>query len=169
MAEPTSDPDAPVLSYAGGSPTRESYRPASGVRRTEAAATSAVPIVVWGLLLNCAGFSGCTDAILSGLTPGSKPLAEGILFSIGYGLPFVCNALYAASYGATYGMRNRKVVYRSTDGRPISGAHRFVRALVGVALLWLLPVSIVVAIIDKRKRSLADLVCGTTVWMMVRA
>jgi len=169
MTERRSDRDVPVLSYTDGDLGFESYRLASGVRRIEAAVTSAVPIVVWGGLLNCAGFSGCTDAILSGLAPGSKSVAERILFSIGYGLPFVCNALYAAHCGATYGMRNRKVTYRSADGRPISGAQSFVRALVGVALLWLLPVSIVTAIIDKRNRSLADLVCGTTVWMMMRA
>ena len=169
MTEPRSDPDVPVLSYADGDVVSESHRLASGIRRIEAAVTSAVPIVVWGVLLNCVGFSGCADSVCSGLAPAGKSVAEGILFSIGYALPFVCNALYAAHYGATYGMKSRKVVYRSTDGRPISGARSFARALVGVAFLWLLPVSIVTAIVDKRNRSLADLVCGTTVWMMVRA
>ena len=160
MDERSEEADAVVLEYAGDSPT---FRLAPYGRRVEAAATSAVPIFVWLVVVGCAGrmgeFGTETDA--------GWLIAAGVAAVFLQLTPFVLNALYAARHLATFGMRMRDLQFRLSDGSTASGARCFVRALVALLCMPLLPVSVITALVDERRRSVADLLCGTTVWWIV--
>ena len=87
---------------------------------------------------------------------------------IGYGAPILAITVDGAVRRATFGMRMTWLQIGGRSGRRIGFWCCLGRILLGFALLPLLPVSAVVSLIDRRGRTLADLICGTCVWASPR-
>jgi uncharacterized RDD family membrane protein YckC len=85
-----------------------------------------------------------------------------------YVVPVVWLAVNGAVHRATFGMRVMSIHIGSGDGGAISFWRCFTRILLGIALLPLMPVSLLMAGFDSRHRMLADRICGTAVWMTPR-
>ena len=158
MNETGADSGANVLAYA--QPTEEI---ASLARRSVAGFVSASYIFAWMFLSSCFLRVTLPDSLPASMT-GVVLWVEGcaIVFAV-WIAPFLFNALYSARHEATLGMRPVGLKYRSVGGDRLSGRACFFRTLVGTACLPLLPVSIVIAMIDRRNRSVADLLCRTTI------
>ena len=132
----------------------------SRIRRFEAACTTFVPVALATLILIYA---------LSVLIPldhfiKRQWLAQLCMLSFSLAIPIIFMVVDGAEKRATYGMRVRKL--RFGDGR--RGEITFLRCagriLAGVALLPLLPLSWGSCIIDRQRRTLPDILCGTAVW-----
>ena len=139
MDERSEEADAVVLQYAGDSRT---FRLGPYGRRVEAAATSAVPILFWWVGVGCGVHMGFLDSLV-GLRRPTLHAAVAMALHL---LPFLLNALYAGTCSGTYGMTNRGLVYRRSDGGIAGSVRCFIRALMGVVCMALLPVSVITAL-----------------------
>lgn len=141
----------PVMATPGAQvETAEPLRPATTVRRVEAAGTSFVPMMVIWMMFSC------IVHIMADMLSAASAIA------IVYGLPLLVFAAEGATCRATYGMRNRGILLRKVDGGQPGFGLCFVRIIAGVLLLPLLPVS--AALQWTRGKTLADLLCGTQAW-----
>ncbi len=78
-------------------------------------------------------------------------------------LPAVCNAGFSVWRRATLGMWIENTTFRACPAGRIGALRCYLRVIAGVLLVPLLPVSIAIMLTDRYKRSLADVICGTTV------
>ncbi|MCY2954784.1 MAG: RDD family protein [Planctomycetota bacterium] len=124
--------------------------PASLLRRATASASTFAPACVYVLAVAfCAGVNemgAIASVLLVYLAPSATVLLEG------------------SFRRGTYGMRLVDLRIGTRNGGPIGFWWCLVRIFLGVVLLPLLPVSAIIAFIDDRHRTLADLICGTAVW-----
>jgi len=136
------------------------------VRRVEAAATTAVPtfLAALGLMYIMRVLVPLPQLIGS----RSSEATEYAVTLITWGIPVLCVAIDGAIFRATYGMRKRMIRITRTDGTEVSGLRSFTRVLIGLALIPLSPISLICAIVDRDRRTLADRLCGTSVRMSHR-
>jgi uncharacterized RDD family membrane protein YckC len=132
-------------------------------QRGDAAATSAARIVLW--VFAC-GFLFC--AVGAGLPSARSPgplqhIADAWLIFLTYIFPLLVNAIYSARYGGTFGMVKYGIGYARHPGGQTSRFRCFVRTFAGILCMPLLPISLLTMYVDAHRRSLADLLCGTTV------
>ncbi len=136
------------------------------MRRVEAAPCNAGMILLWWFIANL--------VMCVGLGPG--PVGNGAksrydwaidLFFIFhfFVLPVLFNAAYSARRGGTFGMVQCELAYERHKGGPTTAVRRFCRAAVGTLCVPLVPVSLAIFLTDPFKRTLPDLLCGTTVCM----
>jgi len=90
-------------------------------------------------------------------------IAEIWALLIAYGIPIVGLVLDGARQKATFGMRIWRIVLRTKAETDPSFFHSLGRFVVGFIFVPLFPVSWLIAYFDEQHRSLADLVCGTSV------
>ena len=78
-------------------------------------------------------------------------------------VPLLWFVLDGAFHRATYGMRSRKLVFVFQEAAQASRLRSLCRIAMGIVLMPVLPVTVVVALADRKHRTIADLVCSTTV------
>ena len=141
------------------------------VRRVEATATSAVPVVVWAflgpwLLGSVLRVESALNYVLA------EPLPDWLLLGGVWALAAVWVVLDGATIRkasdggmrrATYGMRSRGVEFRSPNLEVISFGECALRIIVGILVLPLAPISFFVAVRDRQRKTIPDWVCGTVV------
>jgi len=99
-----------------------------------------------------------------GLCLGAIRLSIFARLIVVFVVPILAISWEGAFERSTYGMRLMTIRIRSRSGEPIDFWWCFARILLAITLAPLAPISGVVALIDPRRRSLADLICGTAVW-----
>ena len=130
------------------------------VRRVEASATTAVLVLVWLFLapyLIGTLFPSTETTVADWRVP--RFVAVGAIWSLS-GLWVILDGARAR---ATYGMRKRKLIFSTEDGRALSFLSCSLRILVGIMLLPFAPISLAVGMYDSRNRTIADRLCGTVV------
>jgi len=75
-----------------------------------------------------------------------------------WGIIYLCSV---AAFCGSIGMKALGLKFASIRGGQIGPWHAITRVLVGVVFIPLSPISLVCAIVDRRRRSLADIVCRT--------
>jgi uncharacterized RDD family membrane protein YckC len=80
------------------------------------------------------------------------------------GIAFTLPTLDGIIRRATFGMRLNNLFFASPVGEEISHFRCMVRIIVGFILIPLLPVSALIMARNPENRSLADLICGTSIW-----
>ena len=148
------------------------------VRRFEASATTALPVIAWIIL-----GPWLVGSILPLARAGVGGLPSWLLLASVWSLAVVWVVLdgsvtrfdraldmtdkgpnsYRHQRRATYGMRVRGVEFRSTDGAYITFGKCAWRILLGILTLPLAPISFLVAVADAQRRTIADRLCGTVV------
>jgi hypothetical protein len=138
------------------------------LRRVEAALTTLVYALLLGLIaavLLIVFFPFDHHLVVRGWTPRqANRINWGLIFSI----TLLIFAVDGALHKATYGMRSRCIQFSMEDGQAISRCRAFLRVIVGILLIPVMPISIFLAIRDKQHRTLADFICGTTVVLIVK-
>ena len=151
------------------------------VRRIEASATTAVPVLVWAFLGPwLVGSVLSLESILGHVFADRLPdwlLLAGVWALAPFWVvldgaigrydsrPEAANrsASVASMRRATYGMRSRGLEFRSPNFADIGFGECVRRITVGISMLPLAPISFLVAIRDPQRRTIADWVCGTIV------
>jgi uncharacterized RDD family membrane protein YckC len=139
------------------------HRPAPLPTRVGAAFRSALGIGAWCFVWLLAFATGLWQPLLHHPNPTVRHIADVCIGIWIWVVPLLLNALYAARRAGTYGMVHRRLILVNEEGRPVFGPQAFLRAVVGILLLPLVPVSVITALLTAHRRSLADLVCGTKV------
>jgi len=85
-----------------------------------------------------------------------------------YGVPLAALSIMGADRRGTCGMRVMGLRFGTVQGGPIGFWRCLGRIVAGVAFVPLMPVSAWMAARDRLYRTLADLVCGTAVWVEPR-
>jgi hypothetical protein len=137
-------------------------RPASLVRRVESTLNTAVVIVVVGVVSSLIARVLAVDELLheAGLSTGTSGAIDAAVFLLIWVTPILLDSIINR---ATYGMRARQLSFADKDQRALGRRRVAARIACGALLLPLFPVSLVIALLDDRNRTLADLVCGTVV------
>lgn len=152
------------------------------VRRFEASATTALPVLAWVILGPwLVGSILPLERSLARMGAGGLP--NWFLLASVWSLAAVWVVLdgsltrfdraddvinkgpkpYRHQRRATYGMRVRRVEFRLPDGAYISFGRCALRIFLGMLALPLGPVSLLLAMTDPQRRTIADRLCGTVV------
>lgn len=138
-------------------------KPASIIRRFEAAITSAFMVLVWMVSL-----SVLIDILfwLIGLLVQIN-LPAWAAYTVDkhvYNLLVIVLLIWAGSKSkATYGMLTRQIRFESSNEQPLTASRTTIRILVGILLLPALPISVVMMLLNPQRQSLADKLCNTIV------
>jgi len=131
--------------------------------RIAAAGFSAALLFPLGFLSNSLITMGWVDPWFGRLHLVHPWMTTTTFFYLIVALPAVCNAGYSMWCGATLGMSLEGTAFRACPAGRIGPVRCFLRVLLGVLLVPLLPVSVAIMLTDRYRRSLADVICGTTV------
>jgi uncharacterized RDD family membrane protein YckC len=93
----------------------------------------------------------------------SQAWADAVAIFVIWGIPIL--GMFTTSIFArrTLGMRKRGLIFKAANGHDITILHCGLRLIAGCVFLPVAPLSLVLAIRDSRRRTLADLLCGTIV------
>lgn len=138
-------------------------RTASPVRRIEAGITTAIPIMVY--LVVGSWLLGTLLPLDAYFAPTRSPawVVESLQATILILPPMLWLVINGGFRRATYGMRQRGIRFANMEGERLAIFHSACRVLTGLMLLPTLPISLVLMVVDKQHRSLADMLCGTKV------
>lgn len=133
------------------------------IRRVEASITTAFVSIVLVIVLAWAARTVMPIEqylMRGGFSARSADVLAGCLMLL---VPVLWVLVDAAAHKATYGMRRRNLGFVSGEETDISTSRCFLRVLLGIVCIPLLPATVVVALADRKHRTIADLICATAV------
>lgn len=136
--------------------------PAALGRRLEASLNTAAFIIFFAAICNLITLFLALDVLFEKAGFG-KGLTAIIINAIHVGVPIGAILLDAALNRTTYGMRKRQLEFIQPDGSQAGHLRAACRVFIGLVFLPLSPVSWIFAALDERRRTVADLTCGTVV------
>lgn len=136
--------------------------PAPLVRRLEASLNTGASIICLAVICNLITLFLALDVLFERAGFG-KGLAGIVINAFHFGVPIGAILLDAALNRTTYGMRKRQLQFIRPDGTHAGHLRAVSRVLVGFVLFPILPVSWTFAVLDERRRTVADLICRTMV------
>ncbi len=135
----------------------------SPMRQLEASANTFVPAMIAAVVLGfCLNSPFPIDRYLQ-VEGMSEVWADRVAGLFVLAVPALWIAIDGGLRRATVGMRRRKLEFRCEDGRPPTFLRCLLRIMLGIVLLPVFPLLLVLAYADRRRRMLADIVCGTVV------
>ncbi len=138
-------------------------QPAIFVRKIEASGITALLVFIYCLFENIIGFWIALNTVLRDSNLLAGWLCDVLTGLVVYGLPTLLFVTNGAFSRATVGMRARGIRFGDLDGGLLGWRRCAQRIAIGIVCLPLFLVSWVMALMDEKRRTLADRICGTAV------
>ena len=134
------------------------------ISRFEAGISTAIPVILWSFIALWGINTIFPFDIYLAQYGLSKWHSEVLSVAVVLTLPLFWVILDGSIARATYGMRKRNIRFGNPDGMQINIGRCIIRIVAGIVLFPLFPISLMIALMDKRHRTIADRLCKTVVW-----